>query len=37
MVSFAGIEQGTKFEDVPETWKCPICNVNKNEFEEYEE
>lgn len=27
----AGIEPGTKFEDLPETWRCPDC-VAKKEF-----
>lgn len=27
-----GIEPGTKWEDVPEDWKCPDCNMGKSEF-----
>ncbi|NUJ98114.1 hypothetical protein HGA92_05010 [Candidatus Gracilibacteria bacterium] len=23
---------GTKFEDIPDTWKCPICGVTKKDF-----
>ena len=28
-----GIDPGTKFEDLPEDWVCPICGAAKNEFE----
>jgi rubredoxin len=28
-----GIPAGTKWEDVPETWKCPECGASKEEFE----
>lgn len=28
-----GIEPGTKFEDLPEDWVCPVCGVGKEEFE----
>lgn len=27
------VEAGTKFEDVPEEWVCPLCGVPKSEFE----
>ncbi|MFO8021260.1 MAG: rubredoxin [Perlabentimonas sp.] len=27
------IEPGTKFEDLPPTWRCPVCSVSKDEFE----
>ncbi len=27
-----GIKPGTKFEDLPETWKCPVCGAIKNKF-----
>ena len=23
---------GTKFEDLPETWKCPVCMAGKASF-----
>ena len=29
-----GIAPGTAFEDVPEDWVCPVCSVEKEEFEE---
>jgi len=29
----AGIEQGTSFEDLPESWECPLCGVGKDDFE----
>ncbi len=28
-----GIEPGTKFEDIPEDWRCPDCGVTKEHFE----
>lgn len=28
-----GIEPGTKFEDLPEDYLCPLCGVGKEEFE----
>ena len=28
-----GIEPGTRWEDVPETWCCPDCGANKADFE----
>lgn len=28
-----GIVAGTRWEDVPEDWKCPECGVGKNDFE----
>lgn len=30
--SLGGIEAGTEFENLPDTWKCPICEVGKEEF-----
>ncbi len=29
-----GIEPGTKFEDLPEDWVCPICGLGKDSFTE---
>lgn len=29
-----GVAPGTKWEDVPEDWVCPLCGVGKEEFEE---
>lgn len=29
-----GIEPGTRFEDLPDTFVCPECGVPKDEFEE---
>jgi rubredoxin len=29
----SGIEPGTAFEDLPEDWVCPICGVEKDQFE----
>jgi flavin reductase (DIM6/NTAB) family NADH-FMN oxidoreductase RutF/rubredoxin len=28
-----GIVPGTKFEDIPDDWVCPICGVGKEDFE----
>lgn len=28
-----GIAAGTKWEDVPDDWVCPDCDVGKDEFE----
>ncbi len=30
----SGVEKGTKFEDVPEEWICPLCGVGKDQFEQ---
>ena len=27
-----GIEPGTKFEDLPEDFACPLCGVGKDSF-----
>jgi rubredoxin len=32
-----GIKKGTKFSQLPEDWKCPICGVPKSEFEKLKE
>lgn len=29
----SGIAPGTKFEDIPDDWFCPICKVGKDMFE----
>jgi rubredoxin len=29
-----GIEPGTKWENLPEDWVCPLCGVGKDQFEE---
>lgn len=28
-----GIDPGTKFEDIPDDWVCPVCGVGKEDFE----
>ena len=28
-----GIAPGTKFEDIPDDWVCPLCAVGKEDFE----
>jgi len=30
----SGLAPGTRFEDIPEDWTCPLCGVGKDEFEE---
>ncbi|MBF0549545.1 MAG: rubredoxin [Deltaproteobacteria bacterium] len=27
-----GIAPGTKFEDLPDDWTCPLCGVPKSDF-----
>jgi len=27
-----GIEPGTKFEDLPDNWVCPVCGADKTNF-----
>lgn len=29
-----GIPKGTKFEDLPDDWKCPVCGAEKDDFVE---
>jgi rubredoxin len=31
-----GIEPGTKFEDLPDDWTCPVCGAEKDQFEKEE-
>lgn len=28
-----GIAPGTRWEDIPDDWKCPECDVGKDQFE----
>ncbi len=28
-----GVEPNTSFEDLPESWVCPVCGVDKSFFE----
>ena len=32
-----GIAPGTKWEDVPEDFECPLCNVGKDQLSEVEQ
>ncbi len=32
-----GIEPGTAFEDIPDSWTCPVCGVSKEDFEVQED
>ena len=31
-----GVAPGTKWEDVPEDWECPVCGASKEDFEKEE-
>ncbi|MGB2929468.1 MAG: rubredoxin [Desulfobacterales bacterium] len=28
-----GVNPGTKWEDVPDGWECPVCGASKDDFE----
>jgi rubredoxin len=28
-----GIKPGTRFEDIPDSWTCPVCGADKSQFE----
>lgn len=28
----SGIAAGTKWEDIPDDWVCPVCGLGKEEF-----
>ena len=28
------VDPGTKFEDIPDDWVCPVCGAGKDQFEE---
>jgi rubredoxin len=32
-----GIPAGTAFEDIPDTWFCPVCGARKRDFVAYED
>ena len=32
-----GIAPGTKWEDIPDDWSCPVCGASKSDFEEFRE
>jgi len=32
-----GIAPGTKWEELPEDWVCPLCGVDKSEFDKLDE
>jgi rubredoxin len=29
----SGISAGTRFEDIPDDWYCPLCGASKDMFE----
>jgi rubredoxin len=31
-----GVPAGTKFEDLPDDWACPVCGAPKEDFEKQE-
>jgi rubredoxin len=32
----SGVAPGTKWEDVPDDWECPVCGAGKDDFEKEE-
>ena len=32
----SGVKPGTRFEDLPEGWSCPVCGAAKDEFQKVE-
>jgi rubredoxin len=32
-----GIAPGTAFEDIPNSWVCPVCGARKSDYEPYDE
>ena len=32
-----GIPPGTPFEEIPDTWFCPVCGARKRDFTPYED
>jgi len=32
----SGVAPGTKWEDVPDNWGCPVCGASKDDFEKEE-
>lgn len=32
----SGLAPGTRYEDIPDDWECPLCGVTKTDFELYE-
>jgi rubredoxin len=32
----SGVAAGTKFEDLPDDWECPVCGASKADFEKEE-
>jgi rubredoxin---NAD+ reductase len=32
----SGLAAGTRFDDIPDDWACPLCGVTKGDFEPYE-
>lgn len=33
----SGIAPGTKWEDIPDDWCCPVCGLSKEEFTKLED
>ncbi|OGF27978.1 rubredoxin [Candidatus Falkowbacteria bacterium RIFOXYB2_FULL_47_14] len=27
-----GVKPGTKFDDIPDSWTCPLCGAGKDKF-----
>jgi rubredoxin len=30
------VDPGTKWDDVPDDWECPVCGASKDDFEKEE-
>lgn len=33
----SGVEPGTKFEELPDDWVCPMCGAPKDQFKKIED
>ncbi len=33
----SGIPPGTAFEDIPDSWLCPVCGARKADYEKVED
>ena len=31
-----GLAPGTRYEDIPDDWACPLCGVSKQDFDPYD-
>ena len=33
---YNGVASGTEFKDIPDTWVCPLCKLDKTHFSKVE-